>query len=274
MDPKKTALIEQIVDARISKFANSFAERHIADLNAGRGPLLAKKNNDFIYALGADFAVDSAFSRSFDSALGKMLETLGQQLASMFYQGKNGIDSVIYQDQVDLINKLLLEYDSKTCSPEIKDYSKFVSNGINAMPMHHATDNCFYDVKTGIWHIIEVKFGCDLDIKKAKVEKLELLKQYFLMKNFIAKTGGKDKVQIHLAAAYNSQGEGNKWKNDRVLRYFSRDEMLIGSKYWNLVCKNSDAYSVIQNAYKRNVELIAAARKKILEEYNAIVQSA
>ena len=274
MDAKKKALIKQAVATRTAKFANSFANRHIANIKAGKGPLIAKKNNDFARPLGPEFTVDSAFSRSFDSSFGKMLELLGQQLASAFYQGKKGIVSVIYQDQLNLANRLMLQYDRNILSPSISDYSCLVSDGRNSADMHHATDNCFYDAEAKVWHIIEVKFGCDLDIKKSKIEKLELLKQYFLMKNLIASEGRDEEVQIHLAAAYNSKGEGNEWKSERVLRYFSRDEMLIGSEYWNLVCRDSDAYSVVLEAYQESSELIVKARKRILEEYNAIIHPA
>ena len=273
MELNKKSKIESVVAKKINDFSVAFQKRHIADLKSGCGPLIDKRHNDFIYSLGSEFAVGSAFYRSFDSALGKMFETLGQLLASMFYEGRKGINSFIFKDQLDLTGQLVFDYDVRKAFPKIEDYSKFSSDGQNAIPMKHATDNFFYDSKENVWHVIELKFGCDLDIKKAKAEKIELVKQYFLMKNLVENEGGDAEVQIHLAAAYNKYGEGNAWSHPRVKQYFADEELLIGSQYWNLVCNDEDGYEVVLDAYIKNSELILNARKMIMEAYDANVQA-
>ncbi len=49
-----------------------------------------------------------------------------------------------------------------------------------------------------------------MDNKKSKAEKIELLREYFLLKNKL--DGTNETIKILFATAYNKFGEENEWK--------------------------------------------------------------
>lgn len=78
----------------------------------------------------------------------------------------------------------------------------------------------FYSAFIRSFHyIIELKAGGDLDNKKSKAEKIEMLREYYLLKN---KISSDENVKIYFATAYNKFGEGNTWKQERVGQFFFR----------------------------------------------------
>ena len=113
-------------------------------------------------------------------------------------------------------------------------------------------------------YLIELKIGGDLDNKKARAEKEALLEQYCILANQL---GSEDKIRIYFATAYNRYGEGCAWKQSRVLQYFSKEELLISSAFWNMVCKSERGYEIVLDEYKRNAGKIVAALDKIRETY-------
>ena len=114
-------------------------------------------------------------------------------------------------------------------------------------------------------YIIELKAGGDLDNKKAKSEKMELLKEYFILKNELV--GTDETVKIFFATAYNKNGEDNEWKQERVKQFFAEDELLIGKKYWNFVCDDEEGFHIIYDQYKISCQHILASLEKIKSLY-------
>ena len=113
-------------------------------------------------------------------------------------------------------------------------------------------------------YLIELKIGGDLDNKKARSEKEALLEQYCILANSL---GSEEKVRICFATAYNRYGEGNPWKQGRVLQFFAEDELLISSNFWNLVCKSDRGYEIVLDEYTKNAYKIKDALAKIKNTY-------
>ena len=126
------------------------------------------------------------------------------------------------------IKNIISSYDKRDEYPKVKHYDSFtaiIPRVTDSYRERHKTDNFFFDNSSNTYYIIELKSGGDLDNKKAKSEKSELLKEYFMMKNQIALSKNINrKVKIFFATAYNRYGEGREWKQERVLQYFSREE--------------------------------------------------
>lgn len=57
-----------------------------------------------------------------------------------------------------------------------------LSTLFNTFKTQHVCDNWFYDENTKTHYLVELKAGGDLDNKKARSEKLALLKEYFMLK--------------------------------------------------------------------------------------------
>ena len=103
-----------------------------------------------------------------------------------------------------------------------------------------------------------------MDNKKARSEKEALLEQYCILANTL---GSAEKVRICFATAYNRYGEGNPWRQGRVLQFFSKEELLISCDFWNMVCKSDDGYDIIIDEYKKNAHLIIDALRSIKQVY-------
>ena len=125
----------------------------------------------------------------------------------------------------------------------------------------HETDNYFYSPNKKEHYIIELKAGGDLDNKKSKAEKIELLREYFLLKNKLS--GTDEKVKVLFATAYNKFGEGNEWKQSQVRQYFAEEELLIGKEYWNFVCDDENGFEIVFEQYKKSANYIKDAIQNI-----------
>lgn len=250
MDNLREKAIRQIVDTAIKNFATGFEFRHEAEKDNPNGTINMKKNNCFINALGDEFIFYSAFVRSFDSSFGTVLENLGNDIAKFSYETNKTIDSFMLPEQTQHISNILDKYEDHTSTPEISHYENFyvlTPSDITSFKTKHECDNWFYDKDTKTHYLVELKAGGDLDNKKAKSEKLALLKEYFMLKNLIPNT---EKVVIKFATAYNKFGEGKDWHQANVERFFSTDELLIGKDYWNFVCNDKDGFDIILDQYK------------------------
>ena len=124
MDNKKMVAIQQIVDSSIKSFADGFELRYNSEVNQPNGVINSKKNNCFIAELGKEFMFYSAFVRSFDSSLGKVLEKMGNSIAKLSYQVNGRIDSYLLPQQSQHMDFLMTEYENHVI-PKIKDYSDF-----------------------------------------------------------------------------------------------------------------------------------------------------
>ena len=264
---QKIEAIKIIVDSNIKSFAEGFEARYTSEVNNPNGVINSKKNNVFIAELGKEFMFYSAFVRSFDSSFGKVLENIGNSIAKLSYEVRGRIDSYLLPQQSQHIDYLLAEYD-KHVKPKVNDYASFTwvkPSNVESYMKNHETDNYFYNPEKKEHYIIELKAGGDLDNKKAKAEKTELLQEYFLLKNKIS--GTDEEISIFLGTAYNKFGEGSEWKQERVQQYFSEEELLIGYNYWNFVCNDDDGFNIVFNQYKKSCQYIKNSLEKIKQLY-------
>lgn len=74
-------------------------------------------------------------------------------------------------------------------------------------------------------------------------------------------------VKIYFATAYNRYGEGNEWNQGRVLQFFSKEELLISSDFWNMICKTPNGYDIVIDEYRKNAPLIINSLNKIKKAY-------
>lgn len=267
MDFIREKAIRAIVDTTIKSFADGFELRHNSELNDPDGTINMKKNNCFISVLGAEFIFYSAFVRSFDSSFGHLLESLGNTIAKFSYSTKTKIDSFFLPEQNQHISNILDKYEDHEQKPLISHYENFYCikpANIESFKTTHICDNWFYDSKTKTHYLIELKAGGDLDNKKAKSEKLALLKEYFMLKNMIPSD---EKIKLRFATAYNKYGEGKPWHQSNVEIFFDRDELLIGKDYWNFVCNDENGFDIIFDQYKKSSAYIMDSLNRIKEKY-------
>lgn len=267
MEKFKIKAINEIIDSRIKKFTDGFKVRHIKEVNDPEGVINSKKNNFFVAELGEEFMFYSAFVRSFDSSFGNVLEDIGRTIAKLSYEVKGRIESYLLPQQTQHIDYLITSYNDHV-QPKKEDYENFSwvkPRDITSYMTRHETDNYFYNPIEKEHYIIELKTGGDLDIKKSKSEKIELLREYFLLKNKIMDTG--ENIKVFLATAYNKFGEGNDWKQSQVKQYFDERELLIGKDYWNFVCNDEDGFKIVFEQYERSANYIKKAIRSIKDLY-------
>jgi len=269
MDKVKEERIRKAVDFRIKEFADNFEARYLKELNDPNGVINSKKNNVFISGLGEEFIFNSAFCRSFDSSFGNVLEVLANDVADISFDViTENISSYLLPQQTQHIDYMMSEYEKHAKVPTIDDYSNFsafIPQNTISFTKSHVTDNHFYNPKTKEHYIIELKAGGDLDNKKAKSEKMELLKEYFILKNSLV--GTDETVKIYFATAYNKNGEDNEWKQERVKQYFAEEELLIGKQYWNFVCDDENGFEIVYSQYKESLKYILDALDRIKYAY-------
>lgn len=262
--------IRAVVRSHVEAYASGFSDRHLSEVDNPEGTINMKIHNVFIAALGADIQYYSALARSLDSSLGNMLEKMAINIASLHYEVSQHVEGIIYQGQTDYIAELLEAYKNTRGEnhkkPTVEDYKGIVTQQ-TASEEHskrHESDYYLKDPETGMHYLIELKIGGDLDNKKARSEKEALLEQYCILANTL---GTEDNIKICFATAYNRYGEGNPWKQSRVRQFFADDELLISSKFWNLVCKSENGYAIVLDEYKKNAHKIVAALAEIKNAY-------
>ena len=272
MDAIKEKKIRVTVDSAIKEFSIKFENRYTKELNIPTGVINSKKNNVFMAELGNEFMFYSAFVRSFDSSFGKVLEKMANEIALISYEVYGKIESYLLPQQTQHIDYLMTEYD-KHKKPSIDDYINFHSfqpRDTDNYLKNHETDNYLYNAAKNEHVIIELKAGGDLDNKKSKSEKGELLREYFLLKNKLInsdETSKEASIKIFLATAYNTYGEGNPWNQERVKQYFGEEELLIGKDYWNFICDDSSGFDVIYDQYKLSCHYIIDSLERIKSLY-------
>lgn len=272
MNKEKEQFIRDIVDKETDDFARNFSTKHLKQISNLDGVINAKKHNCFIFELGSEFIIYSSLSRSFDSALGNMLESMSRKIAVFSYQVLDKVDSIFLPEQDQYIKSIISSYDKRDELPKIEHYALFnsiIPKVTDSYREVHNIDNFFFDDDSKTYYIIELKAGGDLDNKKAKSEKSELLKEYFMLKNKISISKENDcKIKLFFATAYNKYGEGNTWRQERVLQYFARDELLIGRDYWNFICRDDNGFNVVMDQYRKSVVKIQTAINNIKDAYN------
>lgn len=262
---KETA-IRGIVSSTVQAYANGFSTRHISDLDNENGVINMKIHNIFIAALGSEIQYYSALARSLDSSLGYMLEGLAISIARLSYTVSQHVEGTLYREQINYIADLLEQYkrSGNRRTPSVNDYlgiSKLI--GVEETKRHES-DYYLIDNETDTHYLIELKIGGDLDNKKARAEKEALLEQYCILTNSL---GSEEKVKILFATAYNRYGEGNPWRQTRVLQFFSHDELCISRDFWNLVCKSNRGFDIVIDEYEKNAHFINDALNEIKNVY-------
>ena len=94
---------------------------------------------------------------------------------------------------------------------------------------------------------------------------MELLKEYFILKNELV--GTDESVKIFFATAYNKDGEENEWRQERVRQFFAEDELLIGKDYWNFVCDDEQGFEIVYDQYQKSCTYILEALERIKKLY-------
>lgn len=267
MISEKETIIREIVDTHIRQFAGVLETRYSLEVTDPLGVINSKKNNAFMSQLGEEFMFYSAFVRSFDSSFGKVLENMGNAIAKISYTVRGRIESYLLPQQTQHIDYLMTAYEKRDAKPKVEDYLNFnclVPSNITSFITAHETDNYFYDEEKHCHYLIELKAGGDLDNKKAKSEKIALLNEFFILKNFLQ---NQDTIRIYFATAYNKFGEGIPWKQERVQTFFAEEELLIGRDYWNFVCNDPEGYNVIFDQYRCSSAYIKNALDRIKQLY-------
>lgn len=265
----KERAIRAVVKQAVESYASGFSDRHLSEVDDEEGTINMKIHNVFIAALGADIQYYSALARSLDSSLGNMLEKMAINIASLNFDVSQHIEGPIFQEQTDYIAELLERYKNTKGinhkKPEISDYTGIsLRKSTSHHSKRHESDYYLKDNETGMHYLIELKIGGDLDNKKARSEKEALLEQYCILSNTL---GTENNIKIFFATAYNRYGEGKPWKQGRVLQFFAEDELLISSKFWNLICKSENGYNIILDEYKRNAHFIIESLAQIKNAY-------
>ncbi len=266
MTVENESAIRAVVSACVRSYASAFADRHLAESDDPEGTINMKIHNIFISSLGADIQYYSALARSLDSSLGNMLEQMAISIARLHYRVEQHVEGVLYRQQTEFIANILEAYKRHAKIPCRADYTCICTNNNpnGEIRKRHESDYYLYDDADDMHYLIELKIGGDLDNKKARSEKEALLEQYCILANHLGST---DKIRICFATAYNRYGEGNPWKQGRVLQFFSKEELLISRDFWNLVCKSDNGYEIIIDEYKANAHLIIDALKQIKQVY-------
>lgn len=260
--------IRMLVKSNIETFAQTFSERHIADIDNPDGTINMKIHNVFIAVLGEEIQYYTALVRSLDSSLGNMLERLAINIAGLFYKVENKVTGPLYPEQTSKIAELLEAYKNNgnplKVSSEHYQMIKDVKVSGSAKEKTHVSDYYLVDEENNKNYLIELKIGGDLDNKKARSEKEALMEQYAILSNSLGKDAD---IKCYFATAYNRFGEGRPWNQGRVKQFFSEDELLIGKSFWDFVCKSENGYEVILDEYKKNAHLITQSLEKIKETY-------
>ena len=181
MEELKRKAINEIIDSSIKSFADGFEIRHIKEVDDPNGVINSKKNNIFMAELGEEFMFYSAFVRSFDSSFGNVLENIGNAIAKLSYEVNGRIESYLLPQQTQHIDYLMTVYNDHV-TPKKEDYENFSwvkPRDVTSYMTSHETDNYFYNPEKKEHYIIELKAGGDLDNKKSKAEKVELLNTFY-----------------------------------------------------------------------------------------------
>jgi hypothetical protein len=196
-----------------------------------------------------------------------MLERLAINIAKLFYEVNQSVEGNLYSTQTNKIAEFLEAYKNSNnpTKPSLAHYDviRQAVDG-NEHTKVHQSDYCLYDKENNTYYLIELKIGGDLDNKKARSEKEALMEQFAILCN---SKGNDVKVKCYFATGYNRFGEGKPWNQGRVKQFFSDEELLIGSDFWNFICKSDKGYEIILDEYVKNSHLIKNALKNIKDAY-------
>jgi hypothetical protein len=257
--------IRGIVKNQVKGFAVGFQDRHMSEIDEPDGVINSKVHNIFIAALGDEVRFYSSLVRSLDSSLGSLIESMALAIADTHFIVTQQVEGRLYMEQTRAIADLLQDYQTRRKKPASLDYQYL--RKLNKGQVHekrHASDYMLQSKKNGDFHLIELKLGGDLDNKKARSEKEALLEQFCILSNGSPPA---TKIDLHFATAYNRYGEGKSWKQERVLQFFSTDELLISGDFWNFLAQDNNGFDVVLDEYQKQAGLIMTALEKLKSSY-------
>lgn len=265
-DADRAKAVPPLVHAAVRSFVAGFQGRHEGERDDPEGTLNMKIHNPFIAALGPEIQYWTAMSRSFDSSLGNMLETLAISIAELSFEVQRAVEGPVSKEQRERIAELLESYKNRAKSPTVGDYQKLraMRPAAGVGTKRHESDYYLIDREKGLHTLIELKIGGDLDNKKARSEKEALLEQFAILSNSLPKGAP---IRVVFATAYNRYGEGKPWRQERVRQFFADEELLIGGDFWNFVCRLPNGYDLVLAAYRDCVPEITAALESIRRKY-------
>jgi hypothetical protein len=260
--------IRQIVRSHVQSYAIGFQDRHIKEKDNPNGTINMKIHNVFISALGDEIQYYTALVRSLDSSLGNMLESMAINIAQLFYEVHKSVEGPLSPAQTKIIAELLEAYKNRNnpLCPSTEHYQKIRDVKVSSKVKNrtHVSDYYLIDKENNAHYLIELKIGGDLDNKKARSEKEAIMEQYAILSNIL---GSKADIRCYFATAYNRFGEGKEWKQERVLQFFAKEELLIGKDFWDFVCCSSEGYKIVIDQYKQDSYIIKGALSDIKKVY-------
>lgn len=265
MNKSQEDLIRGIVREQVKDFSISFEDRHMSQISDPDGVINSKVHNIFIAALGDEVRFYSSLVRSLDSSLGSLIESMALAIADTHFIVTQQVEGRLYMEQTRAIADLLQDYQTRRKRPSQADYQHL--RKLNKGSVHekrHASDYMLQDKKTGDCHLIELKLGGDLDNKKARSEKEALLEQFCILSN---ESSYETKIDLHFATAYNRYGEEKSWKQERVLQFFSTEELQISRDFWNFLAQDSNGFTVVMAEYKKQAGQINSVLEKLKSNY-------
>lgn len=271
-DTSKSKVIASIVKTATENFATEFKTRLIADVANPNGVINRKRHNVYMAPLGLDFNFDGALSRSFDSSHGQYLEKMFLGIARQFYVVKTRVEGTIYPEQTAQTTEFLEGYKdpNNSLTPQRSHYDDLrrikPSPNSKLQVTTRISDMYLIDEapRYHIHHLAEMKSGGNIDNKKARAEKEALMAQFVIVANSL---GPNAVINPHFATAYNMFGDGQDWNQPNVLQFFSKEELLIGRDFLNLICKSKDGYGLVLQTYEKYAPLIKDAIDEIKQAY-------
>lgn len=257
--------IRTVVRSHVKGFATGFKKRHLDEIDDPDGTINSKVHNIFVAALGDEIQFYSSLVRSLDSSLGSLIESMALEIAETYFEVTQQVEGDLYVGQTQMIADLLQDYQARRAVPKVSDYQKLrtLTTG-KKHEKRHASDYMLKFRTTGELHLIELKLGGDLDNKKARSEKEALLEQFCILSNG---RSPKTKIDLHFAAAYNRYGEGKPWKQERVLQFFAKEELLISGDFWNFLTQDSHGFRVVIDEYTKQAHVIKEALEELKSTY-------
>jgi hypothetical protein len=258
--------IRKIVTEAVISYSRDFRDRHLAERDSPDGTLNMKIHNTFVAELGDEIRFYNALSRSLDSSLGNMIEAMALSIAAVNFKVSRQVAGPLFADQTTFIATLLEQYKRNARKPKVSDYQEIrqLNRGGKA-EKRHDSDYFLTDRESGEMSLVELKIGGDLDNKKARSEKEALLEQYAILSNV---SPPNSTIRLIFATAYNRFGDGKPWNQTRVLQFFAVDELKVGRDFWNFVCRRSDGFEIVVDAYRgaksHLIEALGTIRKSYL----------
>lgn len=240
----------------------------------------AKRHNFLLNELDPLMTAHMVFVSSFESKSGNSLQRIARDIARLRY-GNENVPQIInpynlpHNFTVSEEKEQLLVSDINIDNPQTKAHlTAFINQKLASgrgryrqeSRVTHASiseilryavkdgrvhskpvDLAFLD-EDGIWNIMEIKAGGDLDNSNAPANAEKLLLIYMAL--------NKTSTKPYFATYYNKEGEGNTWKGT-MKKYLHYPSMfLIGANFWNKILPPKISFSEFCQIYNEAMRQI------------------